>query len=135
MSLPCTYLFADLDGESHFGEIRIALSALAFAPPAPPVDVSTITDARCGLLRLPSGWFGDWHPAPRRQLMCLLSGTVEVAASDSEVRRLEAGTIVLLEDTSGVGHSTRVISAEPAIMMFAQTESGPSLDRPAENGG
>ena len=50
------------------------------------------------------GWFGDWHPGPRLQWMLWLSGTMTVEVSDSEVRTITAGTIVLLEDTTGKGY-------------------------------
>lgn len=120
MSLPCVRIYTDEDGASHFDDVEIPLRAVDFAPPAPLLDVSDRSEASCGFLRAPSGWFGDWHPAPRRQLMCLLSGMLEVEVSDGEARELDQGTVVLLEDTSGVGHTTKVVSDDPAVMMFAQ---------------
>jgi len=120
VTLRCVRLFADSRGESHFGTVRVSLESTDFAPPAPPLEVSEIVEGRHGFLRAPSGWFGDWHPTPTRQYMCLLSGVLEVEASDGEVREISAGEIVLLEDTEGRGHSTRVISEQPAVLVFAQ---------------
>lgn len=120
MPLECVRIFADPDGESHFDTLSIDLSSKDFAPPAPPVEVSEIVASRHGFLRAPPGWFGDWHPTPARQFMCLLSGVLEVAVSDGEVRRMSAGAITLLEDLQGRGHSTRVISDEAAVLVFAQ---------------
>ena len=120
MSLECIRVFADEEGESHFEAMSIDLSAKDFAPPAPPVEVSEIVGSRHGFLRAPPGWFGDWHPTPARQFMCLLSGAMEVAVSDGEVRQMSAGMIALLEDLEGRGHATRVISEEPAVLVFAQ---------------
>jgi len=31
------------------------------------------------------GWFGDWHPTPRRQFFFLLSGEIEGEVSNDEV--------------------------------------------------
>lgn len=118
--LGCVRIFSDEEGASHFDEVEISLSAVDFAPPAPLLDVSEVTEARYGFLRAPSGWFGDWHPAPRRQIVCVLRGSLEVGVSDGETRRFNAGAIALLEDTSGVGHSTKVVSDEPAVMIFTQ---------------
>jgi len=118
--LECVRLFADADGESHFGTTSLSLEGADFAPPAPPLEVSEIIEGRHGFLRASSGWFGDWHPTPARQFMCLLSGALEVAVSDGEVRRFSPGEIILLEDTHGRGHSTRVVSSEPAVLIFAQ---------------
>lgn len=120
MSLRCVRVYADSDGESHFDDADIQLSPVDFAPPAPPLNVSDVKEARYGFLSAPTGWFGDWHPAPRRQVMCLLSGVLEVGVSDGETRLLESGAITLVEDTEGVGHSSRVVSAEPVVMIFAQ---------------
>ena len=120
MSLNCVRLFADSEGESHFGDFRIDLVTQDFAPPAPPLNVSKVVEARHGFCRVPPGWFGDWHPAPSRQFMCLLSGALEVAVSDGETRRISPGMILLLEDTAGRGHATRVVSDEAAVLVFAQ---------------
>lgn len=120
MSLECTRIYADSEGESHFGTTSIALASVDFAPPAPPVELSEVVAARHGFLRAPAGWFGDWHPAPARQIMCLLQGELEVAASDGETRRMSPGMIALVEDTEGRGHTTRVVSEEAAVMVFAQ---------------
>ena len=120
MSVQCIRLYTDPEGESHFDDTEIRLNSVDFAPPAPPLDVSAIEEAKYGFLSAPVGWFGDWHPVPHRQIMCLLSGALEVGVSDGESRRMEPGAVALLEDTTGVGHTTRVVSDEPAVMMFAQ---------------
>lgn len=120
MALECVRLFADSAGESHFEPLDIVLTSEDFAPPAPPLEVSQTVEARHGFLRASPGWFGDWHPTPARQFMCLLSGVLEVSVSDGETRRITPGTIVLLEDTAGIGHATRVVSKEAAVLAFAQ---------------
>ena len=120
MALRCVRVYADSDGESHFDDTEIQLNSVDFAPPAPPLDISAVREAKYGFLSAPTGWFGDWHPAPQRQVMCLLSGVLEVGVSDGETRQIESGTITLVEDTEGVGHRSRVVSAEPAVMVFAQ---------------
>lgn len=122
VSIECSRIFADGNGESHFGTMSIELSDANFAPPAPPLEVSELVKAQHGFLRAPGGWYGDWHPTPRRQVMCLLSGSLQVGVSDGETRLLERGAILVLEDTTGRGHTTRVPSTEPAILMFAQFE-------------
>ena len=123
MGLACVRIYADAEGGSHFGTTRVDLASTDFAPPAPPLEVSEIVPARHGFLRAPSGWLGDWHPTPARQFMSLLTGVLEVSVSDGETRRMGPGDIVLLEDTEGKGHLTRVVSDEPAVLMFAQLDA------------
>jgi quercetin dioxygenase-like cupin family protein len=46
----------------------------------------------------------------------VVQGEYEVAVSDGDTRRLQAGSVLLLEDTTGEGHSTRIISADTGIV-------------------
>ena len=100
-------IFADETGESHLADVEVTFSDTAQAPPAPAVDVTKPVDAtRHVLMRVPAGWVGDLHRAPRRQLMVMLSGNITVQASSGPTRELAAGDLLLLEDTVGKGHQT-----------------------------
>lgn len=55
------------------------------------------------------GYFLDWHNAPRRQYVIAIPGEVEIEASDGTVRRIVPGDILLAEDLTGRGHTTRVV--------------------------
>lgn len=114
-------LFSDPDGESHLEDLRTSFSTVKFAPPAPPVDLSGFVPAdRLTFLSVPSGWFGDWHPAPRRQYFLLLRGEMELQVSDGEIRRLKPGDVVLGEDTQGKGHRSRAVGTEDLIAAIVQ---------------
>jgi hypothetical protein len=102
--------FADADGESHVEELDVGLESTAFAPPAPDVFLSgPVSAVAFAYLTLPAGWDGGWHPTPLRQLYVQLKGMVEGQVSDGTVVRLGPGDVVLLEDTTGRGHVTRVL--------------------------
>ena len=116
-----TRIYADESGESHFEDIEVSVSPVDFAPPAPPLHISSpVASAQMLFASLPRGWFGDWHPAPRRQYWVGLRGTVEVSVSDGASRRFGPGSVVLLEDVSGKGHVTRVVDEHDAQGMFVQ---------------
>jgi hypothetical protein len=68
----------------------------------------------------PVAWASTWHPAPRRQLCFQLSGTLEVRVSDGEVRQFSPNSLVLLEDTTGKGHCTRVLGTTVVKAVFVQ---------------
>ena len=112
-------LFADAQGESHFDETDVPLEPADFAPPAAPLHVAALFPATaCGLVCGPPEWDGSIpHPAPRRQLFCTLHGEYEVTASDGTVRSFPVGSLLLLEDTTGKGHTTRVISDDAALVV------------------
>jgi hypothetical protein len=88
-------IYADQNGDSHFEDVEVAMSLTNFAPPAPPVNVSPLmSSTKVGFLGFPVGWYGPPHPAPRRQFLFLLTGEIEVAVSDGEVRRFAPGSVV-----------------------------------------
>ncbi len=63
--------------------------------------------------RAPAGHFLDWHPAPRRQYVIILSGQVEIGLGDGAVRRFGPGDVFLAEDLTGRGHTLRVVGEQP----------------------
>ncbi|MEJ2703616.1 MAG: hypothetical protein P8Z79_14355 [Sedimentisphaerales bacterium] len=114
-------LYADDNGESHFEECELVFKAIDFAPPAPPLDISVFGQAeQCSILRAKPGWIGDWHPAPFRQLHFYLSGEVEAQVSDGEKRRIRAGELALVEDTTGKGHRSQVIGSEVVVIVVVK---------------
>lgn len=116
-----TRIYCDADGESHFEDISVEMSPVDFAPPAPPLNLAAPMEAaRLILCRFPRAWVGDWHPAPDRQFFFQLSGQLEGRVSDGEVRRFDPGSMVLLEDTSGKGHLTKVVGDAPVEAVFVQ---------------
>jgi hypothetical protein len=109
---PLTYvrIFSDSSGESHFADDQIDFKLADYAPPAAPMSVSDATPADgVAFLSSPSGWLGDFHPAPRRQFIFMLSGELEVEVSDGETRLFGPGAVLLVEDTVGRGHVSRVV--------------------------
>jgi hypothetical protein len=120
-------LYADEQGESHFADVALELTAVDFAPPAAPVYLSPFLPARqVGFFGLLPDWEGGvLHPSPSRQVVVILSGRSQVTASDGMVRELAPGAVLLLEDTTGRGHSSRVLSAEPVLHVVVQLPIDP----------
>lgn len=118
-----TRLFTDENGESHFEDVEIELLPVDFAPPAPPLNLSAFKEAkRFGFVNAPIGWYGDWHPTPKRQVFVYISGQIEAKVSDGEVRVFGPGSITLLEDTTGKGHTSRVVGNQEALCVVIQLE-------------
>jgi quercetin dioxygenase-like cupin family protein len=63
----------------------------------------------------PGGEFLDWHPAPRRQFVIILSGQLEIGLGDGTKYVFGTGDARLVEDTTGKGHTTRVLGNEPCL--------------------
>jgi len=110
-------IYTDADSQSHFGEAELTFQLKDYAPPAPPISVSELFNTEgVSFISSPSGWFGDWHPAPRRQFIFILSGELEVEVSDGEIRKFAPGDIILVKDTKGQGHISRVVGNERAYL-------------------
>ena len=92
-----------------------------FAPPAPAMGVSSL-EAAAGwrFLHLPPGWVGDWHPTPKRIWIFCIRGEMEFQASDEAVHLLRTGGAMLLEDTTGRGHRSRVTGEDEALLVAVQ---------------
>ncbi len=119
-------VWADERGESHMETAEMGFNpAMAYAAGIPAIDVSVEHPAlNVHFLRLAPGWEGDWHPAPRRQFMLMVSGFVESETCDGASGRLGPGDVALLEDTTGRGHRTCVIGDEPVVMMVGVLDDG-----------
>jgi hypothetical protein len=98
-------LYVDDKGQSHFRDIevewvekvnfsrqsrRLPATGIIFRETSPDYDL-------------------DWHPAPRRQYIINLDGGVQITAGDGEVRVINAGEVLLVEDTHGKGHLSKSV--------------------------
>ena len=107
-------LYADAQGESHFRDI----------------DVEWAEETRSGKLskrlpatgiifrEVPPTYDLDWHPAPRRQYIVNLDAGVQITASDGESRVIGAGEVILVEDTKGKGHLSKVVGQKVRHCIF-----------------
>jgi quercetin dioxygenase-like cupin family protein len=112
-------IWAGGDGESHLEDVELAFEESNFLPSAPGM-LLTPQDKASGyfIARVPAGLELDWHAAPVRELAVYLTGQGEIEASDGSTRPLEPGTILLVEDTTGKGHKTRVIGTQEVLVVI-----------------
>jgi hypothetical protein len=109
-------IFADESGESHIEDVEAELTARDFAPPAPPIDLSPVMPATgVAFVRFPAGWYGDWHPTPRRQFFIFLAGEFVGETSDGDRRRFGPGSVALLDDITGKGHRSWVVGDDDVL--------------------
>ena len=100
-------LYSGEDGQSHFEELDLPLG---------PVERSPMQAATGITFRSSEpGEFIDWHTAPRRQYVITLSGQAEIGIGDGTVRQLGPGDVMLAEDLTGQGHTTRAIGNEKRV--------------------
>ena len=118
-----TRLYSDANGESHFDDVEVDFAATDYTLAAPPLNLSDITNATSvRFMEAPAGWVSDWHTSPNRVLFIVLSGEWEVVVSDGESRRLAIGSAILVENTRGIGHSSRITSVDGSLAAMIQLE-------------
>jgi hypothetical protein len=107
-------LYTGTDAISHFEDVEVELGQ--------PGEASRLSETLpvtgLNFRRNDASYSLDWHPAPRRQFIVNLSGTVEIEASDGEVRRFGPGSVMLAEDTTGKGHIRRAIGTDERLSLF-----------------
>ncbi len=106
-----TRFYTNEDGETRFSEIDIPIDFKREDLDGNVILLSkAFNSPKVRFVVLPEGYDHDWHNAPKRQFVILLSGVVEVRTSDNQVRQWGAGDMMLADDVSGKGHQTRAIN-------------------------
>jgi hypothetical protein len=111
-----TRLYSDAYGVSHFDDVEVHFASLSYTEAAPPLNLSEITAAsHVRFMEAPAGWSSDWHTSSARVLFIVLSGEWEVTVSDGESRRFAIGSAILVENTTGMGHTSRITSVDGSL--------------------
>ncbi len=105
-------LYSGSDHKSHFEEIELRFGG---NQPLLSTDMRAATGAV--FRSAPVGLFLERHPAPRRQYLVTLSGSWEIEASNGVKRVFTTGDVMLADDTSGEGHTSRVLGSDPHVFM------------------
>jgi len=99
-------IYTGEDGQTHFEDLPM---------PADEVEqVAIAAGANIVFRRFPANYFSDWHCAPRRQYIIILSGQMEIGIGDGTKRRFGPGDVVLADDMTGQGHTTASVG-EPRV--------------------
>lgn len=102
------------DGGSEFGEFDVEL-----ADGGEIGHLSELWPATGVIFREnPPGYDFDWHNAPRRQLIVMLEGEIDVEVTSGETRRFKPGDLLLVEDTTGTGHRSRSVDGKARKSLF-----------------
>lgn len=115
-----TRVFSDADGETHFADEETAgettraaesdlVGTVSETFPVTGVYFREVVDESSPVP----------HNAPLPLFIIGLRGTFSVEVSDGEVREFPPGSVVLVEDTTGKGHTTRRVGGEPRATLMA----------------
>jgi hypothetical protein len=105
-SITVTRIYTGPDGQSHAEELQMKLNGRTS-------ELMKATGVQFS--RTPAGYFNDWHVGPRRQYVITLSGRGEIEVAGGKKIAMGPGHINLIEDTTGKGHTTRVVGTEDRV--------------------
>jgi len=124
-----TTFYATDTGESRFREIEIPFSQSREDNFGHKLIMSnTYASPNVQFVELPTGMEQDWHNAPAKQLVIVLSGAIEVETTDGERRQWKAGEAFIPADVKGRGHRTRCVGGAVRLV-FAPIPEEFDLDR------
>jgi hypothetical protein len=111
-------IYTGPDGLSHFQDVEVPLTR----PNATAVSILSDLVPAVGLNFRQSDvvYDFDYHLAGSRQFVVNLSGQVEIKCSDGEVRVFGPGSVMLTEDVTGKGHTSRNVGEEVRLSIFIQ---------------
>ncbi|MEH2920343.1 hypothetical protein ACFFL1_01445 [Samsonia erythrinae] len=77
-----------------------------------------ITAQKFWLSNSTEAWEMNTHPAPRKQYVITLQGTLKFRVSDGSTFLLSPGTILIADDTKSEGHSWEMVKGDKWVRVY-----------------
>ena len=100
-------MYTGADGQSEMEELK----------EDDPIVETLKTCTGCSLQINEQSDFGEFHPAPRRRWMTMLSGQIDIQMADGTIHSFGPNDLRLWEDVTGTGHKTRFPVPSVSISM------------------
>jgi hypothetical protein len=105
-------MFTGDDGASQSEELTAGTGLLAEAFAAREIQFHVV----------PTDFVNDFHTAPSRLVVMLLDGQIEFGFRDGTSLLIRRGDAVVVEDTTGTGHSMRIPGETPPVTAVISLE-------------
>ncbi len=96
-----THLYTGADGETHFEDVEVPVHDGTIGKSSQQQNAAEVSFSQTG-----PDLYRDWHNTSRKTFNIILSGEVEIEASDGTRKRFGPGEVILAEDHTGRGHRT-----------------------------
>jgi quercetin dioxygenase-like cupin family protein len=119
--MACFHLHGDASGETHIARLQLPLKETYAGTVRGWQDIPTTTAGMGQFVgRKPDVGV---HNAPRRQLLIVLEGELELIATGGDNERLRPGDVLLADDGGTKGHISRDVGDEPLMLMAVGIDS------------
>jgi hypothetical protein len=108
-----TRIYTGEDGESHFEDLDLPEDGTQRRATTDAIEANRVAFGLSPAV-LP---MQDWHPAPRRQLVAILRGALEIEVAGGEKRRFNTGDSFIADDLTGRGHRTSDLG-DPVNLLY-----------------
>ncbi|MEO1694017.1 MAG: hypothetical protein AAFR23_02830 [Pseudomonadota bacterium] len=129
--MPATFIYtrtiATPDGGSAFETVDVPMQSEG----AQRAISETFAATAISFRTTPGAYAWDWHTAPRRRLIVMLGGTLEVVVSSGEARTFGVGDVLEVTDTTGQGHISRSADGRDFQSAFIDRDSDVVRAEPA----
>ncbi|NKB58278.1 MAG: hypothetical protein GKS00_18285 [Alphaproteobacteria bacterium] len=120
-----TALVADPSGETRFVD-----ETVPYADTSRPIHVTETAPAVSISFRWTPGDFDfNFHPSPRRRLVLVTEGALEITPSNDTARIFRAGDLMEIRDLTGRGHRSKSVGGKPFRSAFIALDDDIALDR------
>ena len=120
-SLSITRLYAGTDGQARAGKTEVEMRPSGLRAGLDESVPQPVSAAQ--FFRWPAGYVWEWHTAARKQYVVTVSGRGEVEVAGGKKFPLNPGMVLLAEDVSGKGHTTRVLGSEDLVLLIIPFEA------------
>jgi len=113
------------DGGSQFVDVDMPIDNVSIDAFGNIVHRSAKLPAQSAMVtEMPDGLYQDWHPASGRQLLFVLSGSLEIETTDGKKQQCSSGDVFLADDVGSSGHRSRTITPAPRSRPHRSRTSG-----------
>ncbi len=119
--LTITRLYATANGQADSGQIEVEMRPSALHSGLDESARQAVSAAQ--FIRWHAGTVWEWHTAASKQYVVTVSGRGEVEVAGGKKFPLNPGTVLLAEDVSGKGHTTRVLGSDDLVLLLIPFEA------------
>ncbi len=112
-----TRIYTGSDGQTHAQQVDLKLTP---NPTFGRDQSDTVKVTSSYFVRIPPGYFQDWHTAAASRYLITLSGQAEIELAGGHKNPLEPGRILQADDLTGKGHIFRTLGKVDWTAFYVQ---------------